>query len=120
MKENIERVVTFNEFRDEYQVKIVCEINGKEIGFVRLTQTQPDAYMVGGLFVDQSERGNGISSELIKLVNSFLEKNKSQGKLLNTIKGDSAVVYENNGWVKGEYKSQNAYGAYEYLYDARG
>jgi len=26
-------------------------------------------------------------------------------------------VYENNGWKKGEFKSHDAHGAYEYTYN---
>ncbi len=32
--------------------------------------------------------------------------------------GVSKIYYENNGWIKGEFKSQGAYGGYEYTYNS--
>lgn len=114
-----EQIPDFSEVKEGDTTKFICKLNGKEIGFISASLVNKDTYTVGGLFVDPQNRGKGISSSLVKLVNEFLNKNNSIGKLVNTIKGDAMVVYEKNGWVKGEFKSQDAYGAYEYTYDGR-
>lgn len=108
---------SFQEIQEGNSIRIVCKLGEKEIGAVSLNLLEQNLYDVGGMFVDPSKRGKGISSGLVKLVNSFLERNHSIGKLVNTIQGEASRVYENNGWKKGDYKSQGAYGAYEYTYD---
>ncbi len=98
--------------------KFVCNLGNNEVGYISATLVSENVYNISGLFVGPSQRGKGISSNLIKLVNSFLDKNHSTGKLINTIQGDAAKLYENNGWKKQEYKSQGAYGGYEYTYNS--
>jgi hypothetical protein len=70
-------------------------------------------------FVDSSERGRGIGRSILQMVNGFLDREKSKGTLINMARGDSEAIYANNGWVKTEFKSQGAYGGYEYVYDTR-
>ncbi len=112
-----EQIPSFSETIEGNTFRFICTLGTKEIGSISATLIEKNIYTVGGLFVDPSKRGQGISSELLKRLNTFLEKNNSLGKLVNTIKGDAASVYENNGWQKGEYRSQGAYGGYEYTYD---
>lgn len=114
-----EQIPSFSEVLEGNTFRFVCTLGTKEIGSISATLIEENTYTVGGLFIDPSKRGQGISSELLKRLNTFLEKNNSLGRLVNTIKGDAAGVYENNGWQRGEYKSQGAYGGYEYTYDAR-
>lgn len=117
--EKIEEKPTFDEINEGKTIRFVCRFGNKEAGAISATLVDEDIYDIGGLFVDPSKRGQGIGSELVRLVNSFLERNNSLGKLANTIQGEAAQVYENNGWAKGAFKSQGAYGAYEYIYDHR-
>jgi len=108
---------TYEEKELENGLRFVCQNSlGEIVGSVTLTRIKEDFYDVGGLYVDPSERGRGISSDLIKMVNIFLDSSRSKGRLINTIRGDAASVYENNGWRKGEYKSDGVYGGYEYTY----
>ena len=118
-KETNEDTPSFDEIKDGDTVRFTCRSGNKEIGAISATLMDKNIYNIGGLFVDSSKRGQGIGSSLVKLVNAFLERNNSLGKLANTIQGDAAQVYENNNWVKGNFKSQGAYGAYEYIYDCR-
>ena len=109
----------FSETVSGETTRFACSIDDKEVGSISATLVGENTYNVGGLFVDPAERGQGISSQLVKLVNSFLKENKALGQLVNTVKGEVAVVYERNGWTRGDYKSHGAYGAYEYHYDGR-
>mgnify|MGYP003432475787 CR=1 FL=1 len=114
-----EELPSIKELRTGEITRFSCTIDSKEVGFVTLTLIDKDVYDISGLFVGPSERGQGISTKLLKSVNNFLEKNNALGKLVNTIKGDTANLYEKNNWVKGDYSSHGAYGAYEYTYDCR-
>ena len=118
---NLKKELTpsFTEIQNEDATKFVCILGEEEVGHISITATENNTYKIGGLFVAPAKRGSGISSRLVKFVNDFLERNKALGVLVNTIQGDAAKVYENNGWVKKDFKSQGAYGAYEYIYDAR-
>ena len=117
---NISKVEkSFDEIQIGDTTRFICKIDEKEVGVISATLIENNIYNIGGLFVDPSKRSQGIASGLVKLVNVFLEKNKALGKLSNTIHGEAVQVYENNNWVKGSYKSQGAYGAYEYTYDCR-
>ena len=110
---------SFEEKRNGDTTRFICNLGTKEVGYISATLTDKNIYDIGGLFVDPLYRGKSISSGLVKLVNGFLERNDALGKLINTIKGEAAGVYENNGWKKGQFKSQDAYGGYEYTYDCR-
>jgi GNAT superfamily N-acetyltransferase len=116
---NPEKIPSFNQVKEGDITRFICYIDGQVVGSVSAKFLADNTYIINGLFVDPKNRGKGISSELIKNVNKFLDVNHALGKLINTIKGDAAAVYENNRWVKGHYKSHDAYGGYEYLYDAR-
>ena len=113
-----DKILGFSEVKEGNSIRFTCILDEQEVGSISLTPISDGIYTIGGLFVDPKNRGKGISSQLVKTVNEFLDKNHAVGKLVNTIKGDSAIVYENNKWVKGEFKSQGAYGGYEYIYDA--
>ena len=125
MKENksknlqVEDVPSFSEIKNRDSTVFICSLGTKKVGSISATLVGINTYSVGGFFVDPSQRGHHVGSELLKLVNKFLERNNSLGKLVNTIRGDAAGTYESNGWKKGEFKSQDAYGGYEYTYDAR-
>jgi GNAT superfamily N-acetyltransferase len=110
---------SFDYIRNGDTARFFCKLGIKEVGFISATLVGENTYNIGGLFVDPSKRGQSIASGLVKIVNAFLNKNRSLGKLVNMIQGDAASVYENNGWTKGEFKSHGAYGAYEYTYDGR-
>ncbi|MES2023761.1 MAG: GNAT family N-acetyltransferase [Patescibacteria group bacterium] len=110
---------SFSEIKDGNTTKFICSFGSKEVGVVSATLVDKNTYEIGGFFVEPSQRGSGIGSSLVKLVNAFLKKNNSLGKLINTIKGDTAGIYESNNWVQGSFKSHGAYGAYEYIYDGR-
>lgn len=92
---------------------------GKEIGSITANKISEQEYEIGGLFVDPAIRGEGIGTNLVKAVNGFLKRNNAKGILVNTIKGEASIIYERNGWLKSEFKSQGAYGGYEYVFDAR-
>lgn len=99
--------------------KFICKIGEDQIGSISVTWIGDHMYSVGGAFVDPRMRGRGISSNLIKKVNQFLEENNSLGILFNTIIGLSASVYENNGRKRWKFESHWAYGAYQYTFDCR-
>ncbi|MBP7006834.1 MAG: GNAT family N-acetyltransferase [Candidatus Pacebacteria bacterium] len=113
----IEETINFTEEREQGDVKFICKLGDNTVGSIVVTKIGENSYNIGALFVDSSQRNKGIGSNLVKKVNYFLQQNKAQGRLINTIHGDSSVIYENNGWTKGEYKSQGAYGGYEYTYN---
>lgn len=110
---------SINEIREGNTVRFECRNGETLVGAISLTQNGFRSYDVSGLFVDPSERGRGIGRSILQMVNGFLDREKSKGTLINMAHGDSEAIYANNGWVKTEFKSQGAYGGYEYVYDAR-
>lgn len=105
------------EITEDNSTKIICRLNGETAGSVSANLIGPKKYMVTALFVDPSKRNQGIGSLLIKNVNEFLERKKSEGILVNMAK-DAGNIYRNNGWKEGLYKTHGAYGGYEFTYDA--
>jgi GNAT superfamily N-acetyltransferase len=114
-----EKVPSFSEVKVGDTTRFICVLGTKEAGSITVKLIGQNIYEIAGLFVEPSQRGKGISSGLVKRVNTFLKENNSLGKLVNMIKGEAAQLYENNGWIKGDFKSHGAYGAYEYIYDGR-
>lgn len=105
----IQEIVTGDDVRFESR-------EGDEILGSVVATKKGNYYEIGGLFVNPKYRGQHKASELIKSVNDFLQRNKVEGRLINTIQGESSIVYKNNGWVRGEYKSKGAYGGWEYIF----
>ena len=112
-----EIVPSFNEVINGDTTRFSCNFGTKEVGVISVTLAGEKIYDIGGLFVDPLYRDQDISSTLVKNVNAFLIRNHSVGKLVNIIHREAAKVYEDNGWVKGEFKSHNTYGAHEYTFD---
>jgi GNAT superfamily N-acetyltransferase len=108
-----------NEIYDGETIRFEYKDGESVVGTISLTPNGPKSYDVSGFFVDPSERGKGIGSMILQIVMHFLNNEKAKGTLINMVHGDSGVIYTNNGWIKTEYKSQGAYGGYEYVYDAR-
>ncbi len=107
------------EIQEGNSVRFVCKSDEETAGSICVTLIGDKLYNVSGLFVDPSKRGDGIGSSLVKSVNEFLEREKAKGVLVNMVQGDAGDIYERNGWKKGEYKADKAYGGYEFSYDAR-
>lgn len=100
-------------------VHFSLESEGETFGKITATKMSDGIYDVGGLFVNPANRGTGLGSALVRRLNAFLDASNAKARLVNTIRGDAAVVYEQNGWKKGDYKSHGAYGAYEYTYTGK-
>lgn len=107
------------EIQENNLTRFIYEKDGEKVGSVCATLIGNKKYDISGLFVDPTKRGQGIASGLIKTINTFLQDKKSMGVLVNMALGDASNVYENNGWKKGEYKSDGQHGGYEFTFDAR-
>ena len=95
------------------------ESGSETLGKITATKTADGVYDVGGLFVNPANRGTGLGSALVLRLNAFLDASGSKARLVNTVQGEAAVIYERNGWKTGAYKSHGGYGAYEYTYTGK-